>query len=287
VRTTRFLLCLLVAAPLGAQLHPNLERGFSAEKMYDFSAVDSVNMFNGNMTLHIPLGGELRANGVLPYHLTLSYNSLFWEYVQQPAAAQEDPDQLQAVPTKHSNAGAGWLATMGRLIDPSEFAGNDDHAWMLVSPDGAEHALHPALHDETPDGVHQYTRDGSYARFTPVNAHQSTVELADGTTETFTELQPQAGTWPTASTTTHKSRLTSIADRFGNSVTSATAPRLPAATRSIPRSGPSRTARGPRRRTFGRTRIWRRPRTTPCSIISTCRRSATQRPPTSFTTART
>jgi RHS repeat-associated protein len=219
MRAARLLLCVLISLPLCAQLHPNLERGFNAEKMYDFSAVDSVNMFNGNMTLHIPLGSELRANGVLPYQLSLSYNSLFWEYLQVPANAPEDPDELQAVPTKHSNAGAGWIATLGRLIDPSEFAGNDDHAWMVVSPDGAEHALHPALHDEATDGVHQYTRDGSYARFTPVSTHVSTVELADGTTQTFTELQPQAGIWATATTTTHKWRLTSIADRFGNSVT--------------------------------------------------------------------
>src|SRR6202171_877267 len=83
VHVALFIALFITSAAFGQQ-HPNLERGFTPEKMYDFSAVDSVNMFNGNMTLHIPIGGELRAKGVLPYQLTLVYNSLFWEYVNLP-----------------------------------------------------------------------------------------------------------------------------------------------------------------------------------------------------------
>ena len=54
------LLILLLAAFLAsayhaeAQTHPNLEKGFAADKMYQFGDVDHVNLFNGNVALTPP-----------------------------------------------------------------------------------------------------------------------------------------------------------------------------------------------------------------------------------------
>lgn len=133
----RVLLSLLLCAiPLLAQEHPNIARGFTPEHMYDFSAIDSVNMFNGNMTLRIPIGPELRANGVMPYRLTLAYNSGSWDFIDVP----EDPPQLTAIPRKRSNS--AWLQTsylydtLGRLttMTPLGQAGPSEDAdvqWLL------------------------------------------------------------------------------------------------------------------------------------------------------------
>ena len=55
----------LFAIPAAAQLQPNLGRGFAADKVYDFLDLDTVNRFNGNLTLHIPVGQAYAGNGTL------------------------------------------------------------------------------------------------------------------------------------------------------------------------------------------------------------------------------
>ena len=37
--------------------------GFNAEGVYDFSGIDSVDMFTGNLSLHIPIGQRYQSNG--------------------------------------------------------------------------------------------------------------------------------------------------------------------------------------------------------------------------------
>ncbi|HPA96010.1 MAG TPA: hypothetical protein PK570_07525 [Thermoanaerobaculia bacterium] len=58
---------LLLAAPVPAeeQEHPNHKRGLAAPTSYLSSAIDSVNLFNGNLTLSIPIGTTYPAGGSL------------------------------------------------------------------------------------------------------------------------------------------------------------------------------------------------------------------------------
>ncbi len=48
-----------------AQDHPNLERGFFADQAYQLSSIDSVNLYNGNLTLTIPIGQTYHVGGNL------------------------------------------------------------------------------------------------------------------------------------------------------------------------------------------------------------------------------
>src|SRR5687768_9639251 len=92
------LLALLIATPLfAAEPGEGLERGFAADKLYDFSGVDSVNTFNGNLTLTIPLGISYPVNGDFSYNLTLHYNSKVWDY-------EEFFTGNRAVPARRANA---------------------------------------------------------------------------------------------------------------------------------------------------------------------------------------
>src|SRR5436853_2277336 len=95
-------LLLMLAASAGAQLHPNLGRGFAADKVYDFLDLDSVNRFNGNLTLRIPVGQTYSGSGTLSYQFALVYNSSCWDYVWSEDVEGLD---LDAFPSRGSNAG--------------------------------------------------------------------------------------------------------------------------------------------------------------------------------------
>ena len=100
------LLLSALAAPLAADDHPNTERGFAAEKAFSVGEVDSVNVYNGNLVLTVPIGGTYPVGGALGYGLTLVYNSKAWDFQER----EDVPGMTytQALPQKTANAGLGW-----------------------------------------------------------------------------------------------------------------------------------------------------------------------------------
>ena len=90
---------LLLAAPVAAQENPDVARGFSADKLYQFGELDSVNLFNGNLTLALPLGPGYSAGGGLSYSLTLAYNSNVWDFEEHwdPVSGA---DKTKAIPRR-------------------------------------------------------------------------------------------------------------------------------------------------------------------------------------------
>ncbi|HWW61536.1 MAG TPA: hypothetical protein VN181_09225, partial [Thermoanaerobaculia bacterium] len=76
MRMTRTRLCLtavfFAALPLFAQQSPTGEKGFHPDKMYDFSAIDHVNTFGGDVVVTIPIGMRYPLDGGLTYGLTLT-----------------------------------------------------------------------------------------------------------------------------------------------------------------------------------------------------------------------
>jgi RHS repeat-associated protein len=71
---------LLIVVAKSQQQHLNQARGFNANQVYDMHDLDSINVFNGNLVLGIPLGGTFRTGGNLSYSLRLFYNSNLWSY---------------------------------------------------------------------------------------------------------------------------------------------------------------------------------------------------------------
>jgi RHS repeat-associated protein len=72
-------LILWLAVSSAAQnQHPNQARGFNANGVYSAGDVDHVNLFNGNLTVTIPIGQPYPVNGRLSYSFTLVYNSNPW-----------------------------------------------------------------------------------------------------------------------------------------------------------------------------------------------------------------
>ncbi|MEP7009932.1 MAG: RHS repeat-associated core domain-containing protein [Acidobacteriota bacterium] len=191
----------LVAATRGfAQEHPNVARGIANLS----GDLDSVNPFNGNLSVAILIGQRYPVNSHLSYGLTLVYNSQVWDYEQRDDPNNVDHPFVQALPSLISNAGLGWLVTLGRFNPPS--TSNDGNVVRdnYLAPDGSRHTFYGTLHEgETAVRGVLYTRDGSYLRYIAATATANQqIEFPDGTVHEF-----DAEGYPVT-----------LRDRFGNSV---------------------------------------------------------------------
>jgi YD repeat-containing protein len=212
------IVALLVATPLAGQQSPALGKGFSPDKVFDFqSGIDTVNTFNGNFSLHIPIGPSFPVNGGLSYALTLAYNSKAWDYELYGGTVHPGQMEVYSVPSRRSNAGMGWLLSLGRLLPPGSSTNHvvGSH-WIYESPDGADHVFFPTLHDGDAavpliGNVKDvgYTRDGTYLRLLGLDLNfdtvidQRVVEFPDGLVRTFDAVSGD---------------LSRISDRYGNYV---------------------------------------------------------------------
>jgi RHS repeat-associated protein len=180
-RTPKLLLALLLAAalPAAAQQHPNTARGFNSSGSFNPGDIDNINLFNGNLVIRIPIGQTYAVNGGLSFQLTLVYNNNVWDYQQD----QSDTGSItQAIPNRMSNAGLGWMVSLGRLNPPSS-TDVDTTRTTYMTPDGSLHTFYHTLHEgEAAVAGVQYTRDGSYLRF---QAASNEVEFPDGTVHHF------------------------------------------------------------------------------------------------------
>ena len=82
-RTLWMAIAILCVTPALVATQPkNQKKGFNANDVYQFNGVDSINTFNGNLTLTIPIGSSYSVGGGLSYGLTLVSNANVWESVQ-------------------------------------------------------------------------------------------------------------------------------------------------------------------------------------------------------------
>lgn len=213
---------VLWPAALDAQQHPNLERGFAPEKLYQFGGIDNVNVLNGNVALTIPIGMAYPAGGNLTYALTLTYNSKLWD-IEERARPLPNPPYVQALPNRRANAGFGWQLSMGRLVPPLDPTNNTDlFAWLYVGPDGSEHVLHgsylaPGPPTPQPTG---FSKDGSFLRFRHLANNVHELDFPDGTIHKFdagnrlVEIRDRFSS-PNKITISYSLNAWQISDRFG------------------------------------------------------------------------
>ncbi|MEO8383367.1 MAG: hypothetical protein ABI779_27170 [Acidobacteriota bacterium] len=187
---------------------PNQARGFVPGRMYDFLGLDSVNTFNGNLNVRIPLGPVYSVRPGFDYQFVLAYNSKVWDFYYIDGAPPEA--SRRAAPEIRSNAGLGWHLTLGELLPPTAMSGAP-HGWVYVGPDGGEHAFDSGASDP----VETQTSDGSYLRMRRVPADtglalqyreidfpdglvrrfDSTNQLVEIRDRTGNPQQPEAGNW--------------------------------------------------------------------------------------------
>ena len=177
------LLGLAAASTASAQQAVNAERGFAAEKVFQFGDVDHVNLLNGNVIVTLPIGLSYPVGGGFSYDLKLVYNSKVWDYQH---AVYANNSYLEALPDRLSNAGMG-------------------------GSDGSQHVFYSTLHvgdneaATDPSDFTNYTRDASYLRMRRLSISSREIDFPDGTIQAF---QAVNGKW----------RITQIRDRFGNAL---------------------------------------------------------------------
>jgi hypothetical protein len=245
------LLILAGASGLHAQVpSQDVARGFQAERLYQFHDLDSVNLFNGNLTINIPIGQSYPNGGGMSYGLKLIYNSKVWDYRSQivaPGQIADDPRGVVTGPERAElpvpgyafNAGLGWSVSLGRLIAPTDMEHNCDlfddgvwseggkqecqendlenRLWAYESPDGAVHPFSKRFAVVPRPGAEQYepetvmyARDGSNLRLRNENSSMW-VDFPDGSSHEFVR-RVEAGPL-------NDWRLSRMRDAFGNTVT--------------------------------------------------------------------
>lgn len=170
---------------------------------YALGDVDSINLFNGNVIVTVPLA-SYDVGAYLSYSFTLVNNSSGgWDRWGHLQATQG------VVPNPRSTAGVGWRLSLGDLREirgaPSLFS----CGFSFVSPDGAEHIFYDSLRPADPGDCSSgtwYTRDGSYIRLKTANTSRKDVQLPDG--RIFEFFRAGNELW----------RLQRIRDRFGHAV---------------------------------------------------------------------
>jgi len=205
--------CVVIPAVALANSHPNLERGLVPESMMRMTGPDAINLFNGNLSISVPLSQTYPVSDTLSYSFALRYNSNVWDFLERWDPS-DGVNLVQAHPAFFSNAGLGWSVSFGDLLPPGDpfFTGNPAFAWVYLAPDGSRHRFYSSLHEaEAPRGG-LYTRDGSYLRLSFVgfdvdeNPNKIEIEMPSGNVHTF-----ELGAYD-------RWRLTRIEDRFGNFV---------------------------------------------------------------------
>jgi hypothetical protein len=177
----RFLLVAWLFSALSAfgQTHPNLDRGFDPAKVYQFGEVDAVDLYNGHLTLTIPLGPRYPVSERLSYGLTLTYNSNIWEYEQLGPSYN-----IVAYPKRAAdadwNAGLGFMLSLGEIV-------TRNGVFYYLPPDGGERRFFPTLRpsDTGDPDTYWYTRDGSYLRLWQESSTRLVLEFPDGTRHEF------------------------------------------------------------------------------------------------------
>ena len=152
----------LATPPARAQQHPNRGRGLDPEGTYELGDLDHVNLFNGAPVLRIPISQSFPLGGSLNYALALTYSGNVWDFEER----FDGQLYTQALPNRRSNAGLGWLLSLGRIILPGDPTTHTDGRYVYESPDGSDHVLYDNLHNgETPEANVFYSRDGTYLRY--------------------------------------------------------------------------------------------------------------------------
>ena len=208
---------LVLALPAQAQ-NPNQAQGFRAENTYQSDSIEHVNLFNGNLTLTIPIGQRYPLGPNLSYGLTLVYTGNVW-YWEHECENQSDPNTCyyQSHPRTESgdsNAGLGWDLTLGKFQAKDDPANPSPEGLVYLGPDQAYHELdYGYLH---PNGNlnanFHYSQDSTYLRY---DDGTSRVELPDGTYQQFEILKKADG----VTRYDDRSRLTEIGDPFGHTLT--------------------------------------------------------------------
>ena len=134
----------------GPDPDPDAAPGY-AKSVFHNASVDSVNVYNGALTLPIAVGPAYPVGPKLKFQALLAYNSVVWEFGNPGPDDQSDVGLYQPIKADPSLA-VGWSFLAG-AIKPCGVVQNSN---CYVGPDGSER-----LFDQSPAANYFRTSDGS------------------------------------------------------------------------------------------------------------------------------
>lgn len=196
------LLATLCGHSLIAQQPPEQERGFKPDGVYQFNGFDSVNLFNGNLNLAIPIA-SYTVSADVSYSFALRYAGNVWnanEHCPPPPEGGTPVCETRYFPQR-DNAGMGWGIEFQELFSPltptkTVPQGSAITLWRFKSSDSGEHYFFETLHepkcsaavtadcDSVTAGVF-YTRDGTYIRLKDGAGGAKILEFPNGERRRF------------------------------------------------------------------------------------------------------
>ncbi len=217
--------------------HLEVARGLGIEGAFQGSSYDSVNEFNGQVNVSIPLGTTF-TTGSIEYNFHAVYNSRNWEWVVRHSPIDGYYDQ--SFESMTSNAGLGWHVSFGELYQPylfrvdladvvsgvNEFKPGDKppyswinsstRDWVYMAPDGSRHVLScdADYSGSCVDGIGAvYLSKGFQIRMQRETNTRILLNFANGITHTFEFIQ-----WDGCWQGSHCWKLKKIEDLHKNSV---------------------------------------------------------------------
>ncbi|MEM7583635.1 MAG: hypothetical protein AAF560_09675 [Acidobacteriota bacterium] len=101
------------AGQAGGQ-QPSEQRGFNADTAYQLGDIDHINLFNGALTLTVPLGPSYPVGPNFAFQLTLVYTSNGWDHEDATCNFNGMTQHYQVpIPEPNANAGFGWRVLPG------------------------------------------------------------------------------------------------------------------------------------------------------------------------------
>jgi RHS repeat-associated protein len=124
----------MAAGAAVAQPLPDTQHGFPPNATFATSGIDSVNLFNGNVVLNIPIGPDYPIGAGLSSQLRLVYNSQIWTTTWTCADATNDWYGVYV--RGYPQLGAGWRLDFGYTHQDPEATKFNFHA-----PGGSSHEI--------------------------------------------------------------------------------------------------------------------------------------------------
>ncbi len=146
----------MAASATLAQPLPDTQHGFPPNATFATSGIDSVNLFNGNVVLNIPVGPDYSIGAGLSSQLRLVYNSQIWTTAFTCADATNDWYGVYV--RGYAHLAAGWRLDFGYTHQDPEATKFNFHA-----PGGSSHEI-PTL--GPPNNV---SKDLSFLNFNVAN----------------------------------------------------------------------------------------------------------------------
>ncbi|HJQ40382.1 MAG TPA: RHS repeat-associated core domain-containing protein [Thermoanaerobaculia bacterium] len=201
------------ASALAAGTEQIQATGFKADSALAVGEFDAVNIYNGNLTVTVPIGPVYKTNGLVRYQLTLHYQTNFWDFIEYSTASSpigvKTPEAFNPIlwadppatggfagsePRPEGVAGVGWYLGLGDLIEgqgSERFPGG-----AYRDETGAIHAFGEFMHvrSDNVSSAESYTHDGSYLRKRRIDSKTQEIDFPDGTRKRFSCVD-QCGNW--------------------------------------------------------------------------------------------